>query len=139
MGVGIEARCACGDLKVSLPGTTASVAACHCTDCQRRTGSPFGVGAYYSADAISVAGVARTYARLADAGTTLQFSFCPRCGSTVFWTSSRYPSKVAVAIGAIADPDFPAPKNSLWERSKHRWVEINAGAHFPCGLDGEPE
>ena len=50
----MQARCACGDLTVTLPGPSSAVVACHCEDCQRRTGSPFGVGAYYSSDAVQV-------------------------------------------------------------------------------------
>jgi len=39
----------------------------------------------------------------------LTFRFCPVCGSTVYWTGEGFPGYVAVAIGAFADPAFPAP------------------------------
>lgn len=32
---------------------------------------------------------------------------------------------ITVAVGAIADPNFPAPIKSVFEQSKHAWVEIN--------------
>lgn len=32
---------------------------------------------------------------------------------------------IAVAVGAIADPNFPAPIKSVFEQSKHVWVEIS--------------
>jgi len=40
-----------------------------------------------------------------------------------------------VAVGAIADPDFPAPVRSVFEQSKHAWVEIGGAgvAHFEQG------
>ena len=36
------ARCCCGSLRTEATGEPALVAACHCMECQRRTGSPFG-------------------------------------------------------------------------------------------------
>jgi hypothetical protein len=37
-----------------------SVVACHCVDCQRRTGSVFGVGAYYADEHIAITGATRS-------------------------------------------------------------------------------
>lgn len=39
---------------------------------------------------------------------------------------------IGVAVGAIADPNYPAPVRSVFEQSKHRWVDINGAAieHF---------
>ncbi len=44
------AQCNCGALKAEVPDGPLAVVACHCTDCQRRTGSVMGVGAYYRCD-----------------------------------------------------------------------------------------
>jgi hypothetical protein len=120
----VEARCVCGDLILALPGPTKAVSACHCKECQRRTGSPFGVGAYYDAGEVRVTGPAKTYSRSGQSGALLTFSFCPRCGSNVFWSSSAHPQRLGVAVGSIADPDFPAPKTSLWEETMHLWLSM---------------
>ena len=29
-----------------------------------------------------------------------------------------------VAVGAFADPDFPAPEDSVYESRKHAWVQL---------------
>jgi hypothetical protein len=132
----MEARCVCGDLVAVLPGPTTAISICHCRECQRRTGSPFGVGAYYDTDEVNVTGPARTYSRPGQSGAVLTFSFCPRCGSNVFWSSSAYPQKLGVAVGSIADPNFPAPKNSLWEETKHPWLTMHGvQGHFPGPLE----
>ena len=52
----IDARCSCGALSLSLPGPSRLVVACHCLDCQRRTGAPFGVGAFYAAETVTISG-----------------------------------------------------------------------------------
>jgi hypothetical protein len=33
------------------------------------------------------------------------------------------PERVAVAVGAFADPLFPPPGVSVYENRKHRWVD----------------
>ncbi|MDA9488107.1 GFA family protein [Bradyrhizobium sp. CCBAU 11361] len=127
----IDARCHCGALALSLPGPSSLVAACHCIDCQRRTGAPFGVGAFYPAEAVTISGASKEYVRTAASGGKVRSHFCPDCGSTVYWKADNLPAMIGVAVGAIADPNFPAPVRSVFEQSKHVWVEIaGAAQHF---------
>ena len=121
----IDARCSCGALVLSLPGPTNRVAACHCIECQRRTGAPFGVAAFYPAEIVTISGVPKEYVRSAASGGKVRFYFCSDCGSTVYWKADNLPSMLGVAVGTIADPDFPAPIKSVFERSKHAWVAID--------------
>ncbi|WFU28300.1 GFA family protein [Bradyrhizobium sp. CB1717] len=120
----IDARCSCGAVSLSLPGPTRLVAVCHCTDCQRRTGAPFGVGAFYPVEAVTISGAPKEYVRAAASGGGVRFYFCSDCGSTVCWKADNLPDMIGVAVGAIADPDFPAPVKSVFEQSKHAWVDI---------------
>jgi hypothetical protein len=120
----IDARCSCGAVALSLPGPASRVAACHCIECQRRTGAPFGVGAFYPAESVTTSGTPKEYVRAAESGAKVRFYFCPDCGSTVYWKADNLPAMIGVAVGAIADPNFPVPIKSVFERSKHVWVEI---------------
>jgi hypothetical protein len=52
----IEAQCCCGTLVAELPGPTGLVVACHCVECQRRTGAPYSVGAFYPCDRVRMIG-----------------------------------------------------------------------------------
>jgi hypothetical protein len=59
--------------------------------------------------------------------------FCPTCGSTVYWKPDALPSMIGVAVGALTDPDFPAPAISIFERSKHPWMHFEGEVeHFPA-------
>ena len=120
----ITARCSCGAVALSLPGPASLVAACHCIACQRRTGAPFGVGAFYPAETVMISGKPKEYVRAANSGGKVHCYFCPECGSTVYWKADNLASMIGVAVGAISDPDFPAPIKSVFEQSKHAWVEI---------------
>jgi hypothetical protein len=48
--------------------------------------------------------------------------FCPVCGSTVYWELTVAPDVLAVAVGAFADPGFPPPRFSVYERRRHAWA-----------------
>jgi hypothetical protein len=52
--------------------------------------------------------------------------FCPECGSTVYWTMSSQPDlvAVAVAVGNFADPAFPGPRVSVFEKRRRGWVVV---------------
>ena len=128
------AECACGSLRVTVEGEPQAVVACHCIDCQRRTGSVFGVGAYFSSEQVRATGESRAYSRPTDAGHAFTTHFCPRCGTSVHWVSGKNPGLVGVAVGAFADPSFPPPVRSVWERSKHPWSDVHvASQHFDKG------
>ncbi len=127
-----HAQCRCGAITLSLAEPSRLVVACHCIDCQRRTGAPFSVGAFYPADAVTIAGNAKEFSRAGDSGGVVRSYFCTDCGSTVYWKADRLPAMIGVAVGAMADPEFPPPVRSVFEQSKHAWVEIDmAGVeHF---------
>ena len=82
------AQCSCGLVKVIVADEPASVVACHCVDCQRRTGSVLGVGAYYPDDRITITGATREFVRPTDAGNQFSTHFCPTCGTSMFWRLS---------------------------------------------------
>ena len=118
------AACACGRLSIDCQGEPARVSLCHCVACQRRTGSAFGVAAFYDRVRVSATGDRATFTRPSDSGYDIAFHFCPTCGSTVFWEPHRKPDMVAVALGAFADPAFPAPTQAVYEDSRHPWASI---------------
>jgi hypothetical protein len=127
-----DAQCACGAVTLTLRGPSKLVIACHCLDCQRRTGAPFGVGAFYPAEAVAISGAPKEYTRVAASGGKVHAYFCASCGSTVYWKAENLPTFVGVAVGALADPTYPAPVRSIFEQSKHSWVQIEGAAvrHF---------
>lgn len=117
------ARCACGQLSARCFGEPAKVSLCHCLQCQRRTGSAFGIAAFFPMEDVEVIGATSTWSRASDSGHAVTFQFCPTCGSTVLWRPSRLPQLVAVAAGAFGDPDFPAPEQAVYLHHRHRWLK----------------
>ena len=127
------ARCGCGALTATVAAWSPMVALRHCSACQRRTGAPFGVGGYWPEAAVTIAGVRRDWSRPTGGGGTLTNSFCPDCGSTVFWTVTKHPGLLGIAAGAFAGPGFPPPLRSVWEVDRLAWIDIAAPQHFDRG------
>lgn len=128
------ARCECGALSATVQAISPAIVACHCTACQRRSGSPFGMAVYYPAEAVTLTGEPRTWTRRGATGGEFVQRFCGTCGSTLWFTTAKHPGRIGIAVGAFADPDFPAPLRSVWEERKHGWVDIPAPQHFPQGV-----
>jgi hypothetical protein len=133
-----KAQCCCGALTAEVEGEPAVVSLCNCLECQRRTGSTFGIGAYYEADRVKLSGAATIYCREVE-DRMLSFYFCAKCGSTVYWTAANHPGRIGIAVGAFADPHFPQPVRSVFERSRHHWLEFPAAiTGYVAGRDGPP-
>jgi hypothetical protein len=96
---------------------TKLVVACHCFACQRRTGAPFSVNAFYAIDTVEISGAATEFIHVGENGRNVRLYFCPTCGSAVYWKPDALPSMIGVAVGALADPDFPAPVISIFEQA----------------------
>lgn len=121
------ATCSCGRLSVTCVGDPVRVAVCHCLACQKQTGSAFNVAGFFRCDSVTQSGEDQSYSRPSDAGYDVSLHFCPRCGSTLWWQSARAPDLAAVAVGAFADPLFPAPDREVWMESRHPWVTLSPG------------
>lgn len=117
------AACSCGRLRVICNGEAVRISICHCLACQRRTGAPFGAQSRFHRDQVLIEGESTAYMRSADSGNHLSFHFCPSCGSTVYWQLGAFPEYIAVALGMFADPGYPAPKISVWEKTRHPWTQ----------------
>jgi hypothetical protein len=120
------ASCSCGQLRIDVRGDPLGVGICHCLECQRRTGSVFATLARFAAP-YRVHGDATEYVRADDQGAKFRFRFCPTCGTTVYHTEEGREDSVGVAVGAFADPDFPAPRVSVYDCRRHAWVKVPEG------------
>jgi len=120
------ASCTCGQLRIEVQGEPRGVGICNCLACQRRTGSVFAALAGFAAP-YQVTGEATEYVRTGDQGARFVFRFCPVCGTNLFHTEEGVQGRVSVAVGAFADPGFPAPQVSVYDCRRHPWVQLPPG------------
>lgn len=116
------ASCSCAAVKAHCTGEPVRVSVCHCLACQQRTGSVFGVQSRWPREQVRLEGAAKVYRRKGDTGLEVTFFFCPVCGTTVYWEIPGMEAFWAVAVGAFADPAFPAPVIAIYEARRHDWT-----------------
>ena len=120
-----KASCSCGTLSIVTRGPPLKVSVCHCLECQRRTGSAFGVAVFFASTSTEEYGPSGTFVRVGDSGKPVTFHFCLTCGSTVFWKPDFKPGSTAVALGCFDEKEGLAPTQSVYEEQRHRWVSIH--------------
>ena len=99
---------------------------CHCTNCKRRTGSAFGISAYFDRTAVvEFTGETKVYAFHHEAQNhDQQRHFCTQCGTTLFWFLSVLPEKIGVAGGCFGEQEFAEPNMSVSHAKKKPWVTL---------------
>ena len=117
----IQASCCCGQLSLSSTQPVEKTAICHCIACKKRTGSNYGVQARLKKASCKVQGSASTYQRTGDEGCKIDYSFCPNCGTTLFWKIDAMPDEIILAAGTIDHMEIPAPTFSVYEERMPSW------------------
>lgn len=132
-----QGQCLCGAVTVQLARAPERVNICHCADCQRRSGSPFGMAVWLAEADVAIAGETREFRHLSDKGRELVNRFCPACGSTICYTATLNPGLIAIPAGLFADPATPPPQRSVFEERRQPWVAVpEAAVRLPRGRDG---
>jgi hypothetical protein len=122
-----RAECNCGQLSAVCSGEPVLISICHCLACKRRTGSAFSFNARFEDARVSVQGTSTEFTRVGDEGGRSSYSFCPKCGATVFYRNDSEPGIIAIPAGGFADPSFPPPRLSFYHESRRcTWAEVRA-------------
>ena len=115
------ARCCCGDAFLKVSGEPILYGVCHCDNCKQRTGSAFGMSAYFRDDqVVERKGKMSTYA-IRDEH---QRSFCSNCGTTLFWKSELQPDAIGVAAGCFTEKSLPEPELTVSNEGKYDWITL---------------
>jgi hypothetical protein len=128
-----EGGCVCGAIRFVTMGLPERVSLCHCTWCQRRTGTAFGTEAVFKDENVVFSGAAPSvYRHISDlSGRWLDQAFCGRCGSNLGLTLEAVPGIRSIAAGTFDDPSWldPAttPFRHLFLRSDCGWADVPAG------------
>jgi hypothetical protein len=123
-----EGGCLCETVRYRVAGQPNIAAVCHCTRCQRMTGSAFSIPAYFDEAAVQItSGVLKTYeCRSDETNRWLRLEFCPICGTTVTWTAEWSPRTRGIAVGTFDDPNWIKPAAHIWTRSALHWMAFPA-------------
>ena len=134
-GASCEGCCTCGYVRYRMDGPPLFVHCCHCTWCQRETGSAFAVNAFIEASEVEPlkgAPVPTTLPSVSGKGQVLWR--CADCGVTV-WSNyaGAGPKFNFVRAGTLDDPSRVPPDIHIYTSSKQPWVIL------PDGVPAVPE
>ena len=113
--------CLCGDVNFSYKSDPVMFLMCHCTDCQKSTGSPVASIIVVSENDFSVSGPTSSY----ECEAKVTRSFCKICGSQVFCRIESAPGVVAIKTGVLDEQPTAKPNLVCWTKSKPDWFDIS--------------
>jgi hypothetical protein len=122
-------HCQCGNVSYEVMGEPVTSHACHCRECQKRTGSAFGVSMVLKKEEFRIQGDLHTFDRLADSGFKITQFFCPNCGNTIYGEVEQRPNAFVLFPGTLDDTSWFGLDRMIWTSSAQGWYE------FPKGVE----
>lgn len=120
-----EGSCFCGAIRFRVPLPPLWVAHCHCSMCRRAQGAPFVTWFGIPGEQFEFVGTAdelRTFHSSPEA----RRSFCGRCGTPLFFESSRWPGELHVTLASL-DPQVAAtlsPQAHVYWSDRAPWCAV---------------
>jgi hypothetical protein len=128
--------CLCGAIRFTVSAPVETLRACHCTHCQKSSGTGGSVNAVLPASAFAITkGSAKRYDDKADSGRILHRYFCGDCGSPIYSHRQNAPERVVVRAGAFDDSSGMRIVSHIWTKSARPWSHIDAACEQ---LPGNP-
>jgi len=117
--------CVCGKVRYRTDGPPLRITVCHCTWCQRRTGTAFGTECVFPIDRVTVvdSSFMRSYRHRSDlSGRWVEQDFCAECGSNIGLRLEAVPDIRSLSIGSFDDKEWldatSLPVRHVFTRSK---------------------
>jgi len=125
----MDGRCTCGAVRFRLTDTPLVVHACHCTWCQRESGSAFALNAMIETDRVElIAGHPEETLTPSNSGKGQIYLRCPACHVALWSHYAGAGRKMAfVRVGTLADPAAFPPDVHIFTATKLPWVVLPEG------------
>jgi hypothetical protein len=131
-----EGGCTCRHVRYRMTSKPMWVNACHCTWCQRETGSAFATNAMIEADRVELsgAGAPEPVDTPSASGKGQKIWRCPKCRVTVWSNYAGAGDAIRfVRVGALDPGHGIAPDVHIFTSTKQPWVVL------PPGVPAVPE
>jgi hypothetical protein len=128
----IEGGCLCGKVRYSGEAEPIFAGVCHCTNCQKGTGTAFNAVVAVPKPMVSFTGALSTYEGRGDTGNAVYKRFCPECGSPVAEEAAVMADVVMIPTGTLDDPSTVTPAMQIYCDSAQHWALLEDGIQrFP--------
>ena len=124
----VHGSCHCGSIRYEASVDPERTAICHCTDCQRLTGSAYRVSVPADEGSFRLtSGEPSIYVKAGDSGSRRAQAFCARCGSPLYTYDADHPTVFGLRVGCIDERAALVPRKQKWCRSALAWTESLVG------------
>jgi hypothetical protein len=121
----VDGHCHCGAISFEADVTPGTIGVCHCTDCQRLTGSAFRAVIPAPAETFVLRGRPTEYIKTAESGTKRRHAFCPACGTPIYAAAMEKPVSYSLRVGTIRQrAELGLPARQIWCRSALPWAVL---------------
>lgn len=120
----LTGRCQCGAVTYEIIGAPLKVTGCHCLECQKQSGSAFGLALWVRPGDLRVRGKVKSHTRIADSGRPITGVFCPGCGVRLYNIPSYDEDVFLLKPGTLDDTSWIRPERMVWLRRKQPWVAL---------------
>jgi hypothetical protein len=125
----ISGTCLCGAVRYTSDAEPSGAVICHCTHCQKVSGSAFSVNVIVPASSITWEGQGlASYADVGDSGKPILRKFCAKCGSSIAAEAEALPGAMIIKAGTLDERSWLKPNTHLWTTSAQPWVQIDPSA-----------
>jgi hypothetical protein len=123
----LDGQCLCGKVTYHCDGEAMATLLCHCTDCQRQTGTAFSIVVGVERDALHVDGgsLGSVTTIGEDTGEAVHRQFCLACGSPIVSLPDATPDLAFIKAGTLNDRSWLEPEMEIWCRSAHPYVTFD--------------
>jgi hypothetical protein len=120
----ITGGCQCGQVRYSTSAEPIFAGICHCTSCQKESGSAFNIVIAVPTPALSIEGSPKAYAKKGDSGKEVTSKFCPNCGSTLLSEPELMAGVSMIRAGTLDDTSSLKPTMEIYCESAQPWVQL---------------
>jgi hypothetical protein len=116
--------CSCGAVRYEISAFPLLLYACHCTNCQRETGSAFALNMPVATGSFRItSGTPRAWRRVRSSGARTASWFCGDCAGRLYGDRDTRPESVNVRAGTLDDTSWLVPVAHFFMRGPGRWEQ----------------
>ncbi len=120
MNGALSGQCLCGQLRWRAPGPVLWAGHCHCESCRRATSAP--VTSFFGVARDSVTWEGEPSVFVSSPGN--ERGYCGRCGSQMFYRSTRWPEEIHLYAASLDDPDRFQPEAHYHYAERVPWLTV---------------
>jgi len=122
----LSGGCLCGAVRYTAAGRLDRSYACHCTDCQIRSGSAFAIMLPVPEAGFAVSGETLAVPQREAHGVEATLHSCPKCLTRLFTRNPLWKGLVILRAGTLERSSEIVPAFHIWVRSRQPWIVLPA-------------